>query len=61
MESDKNYDNMEIKKKEELDKILSKSKSVSFYSLLEIGNVNRIIICALCLTVNNQIMRIRFK
>jgi hypothetical protein len=52
---------MEIKKKEELDKILSKSKSVSFYSLLEIGNVNRIIICALCLTVNNQIMRIRFK
>jgi hypothetical protein len=44
---------MEIKKKEELDKILSKSKSVSFYSLLEMGNVNRIIICAMCLTVNN--------
>ena len=50
-----------LKKKEEIDKILSKSKSVSFYSLLEFSNVNRIIFCAMCCTINSRIMRIRYK
>ena len=45
----------EDRKKEAIDNILSKSKSVSFNNLIEIRNVKKILIAAICTTVNYQI------
>ena len=43
---------IEDKRKENIQSILSKSKSVSFNNLIEIRNVKRIILAALCITIN---------
>jgi hypothetical protein len=50
----KNLDSKRSKiiKQEEIDKILSRSKSVSFNDLVEIRNVPRIIFSAVCLNGN---------
>lgn len=49
------------KKREEVGKLLSTSKSVSFNDLVEIKNVVRLISAAIFLTINMQIVRIKYK
>lgn len=44
-----------IQRKEEVEKILSRSNSVSFNDLVKIRNVCNLIFAALCLTVNSLI------
>ena len=50
-----------IKKKEEIDRILNKSKSVSIYDMFQIRNVARITICAICMTINVYVTRVIYK
>ena len=51
----------EEQKKEEIEKILNKSQSVSFHDLMNIRNITRIIFCAMFLTCNMYIGRIIYK
>jgi hypothetical protein len=61
-EQSRRYEEMkQIKKQEEIDRILNKSKSVSVYDLFQIRNVSRITLCALCMTVNVYITRVIYK
>lgn len=61
-EENRKYQEMKaVKKKEEIDRVLNKSNSVSIYDLFQIRNVNRIIICAMSMTVNVYITRVIYK
>ena len=61
-EESKQFQEMkQVKKQEEIDRILNKSKSVSIYDLFQIRNVPRIIACAVCMTVNVYITRVIYK
>ena len=61
-EENRKFEEMKaVKKKEEIDRILNKSKSVSIYDLFQIRNVGRITICAMCMTINVYITRVIYK
>lgn len=50
-----------IKKQEEIERILNRSKSVSIYELFQIRNVSRIMACAIMMAINDYITKVVHK
>lgn len=61
MQIRKNLEMKQIKKQEEIDKILSRSRSVSLYDLFRIRNVNRILICCLSMALTDYNAKLIYK
>ena len=51
---------MKVKKKEELHRILSKSKACSFTDMMDIKNMFNIFICGLLITFNTDLSRAHY-
>ena len=53
-------DHLKVKKKEELDRMLSKSKACSFTDMMDIKNMSNIFICGLLITFNTDLSRAHY-